>query len=152
MITTHPDQFRPFDGDNSATQQSCHVSMPSAYRSGRRDVAALATIIAVFGLLLAPLAFCQEPNTPKKTGTLKDGEKCEQLPCTCGNAPATAVGCVCSLDQNLGPASGSFTCPEPVVQSSIVVTTVIIVVIVGLLIYFWRRQAPPPPPGPVGAG
>jgi hypothetical protein len=87
-------------------------------------------------------AMAQEPKTPpKKTGALKDGEKCEQLPCTCGNVEATQVGQKCSLDENVGPATGTWTNPS-VLTNPVFWGTVGALVLVAGVVVARRRRGP----------
>ena len=64
-----------------------------------------------------------------KTGALKDGEKCEKLPCTCGNVEATKVGQICHIDENLGPASGTWTNPRTFPITWIIIAAVVLLLI-----------------------
>lgn len=118
---------------NERRANTLHMSKKSVHRP---FAAAMLAINLCFLLIAAPVQ-AQQPRdqTPKKTGTLKDGETCEQLPCSCGNVSATAVGCKCSLTDSIGPSSGVFTCPPPVVSTGALLGGALVLGLLGVAAY-----------------
>ena len=81
----------------------------------------------------------QDTGATPGTGALKNGEKCQTLPCTCANIPATKEGQTCSIEESLTPPGGAWSDPGRITTLWAVLAGLALLIIVVLV----RRRPRP---------